>query len=87
MLRFEADREINLLRAIADIRNGTYHAGRYYVFKVFEPKERLIMALPFYDRVIQHMIVNIIEPKQGVLLDIKTPRLIQFNYSSAVFAA
>lgn len=62
VLRFEADREINLLRAIADIKNGTYHAGRYYVFKVFEPKERLIMALPFYDRVIQHMIVNIIEP-------------------------
>ena len=33
------------------------------------------------------MIVNIIEPKKGVLLDIKTPRLIQFNYSSADFAA
>lgn len=33
------------------------------------------------------MIVNIIEPKQGVLLDIKTPRLIQFNYFSADFAA
>ena len=33
------------------------------------------------------MIVNILEPKKGVLLDIKTPRLIQFNYSSADFAA
>ena len=31
-------------------------------FKVWEPKERIIMALPFFDRVIQHMIVNIIEP-------------------------
>ncbi len=62
VLRFEADRELNLLQAIADIQSGSYHAGRYYCFKVFEPKERLIMALPFYDRVIQHMIVNIIEP-------------------------
>lgn len=62
VLRFEANRETNLARAILDIRNGTYKAGRYYVFKVYEPKERLIMALPFYDRVIQHMIVNIIEP-------------------------
>ena len=62
VLRFEASRETNLARAILDIRNGTYKAGRYYVFKVYEPKERLIMALPFYDRVIQHMIVNIIEP-------------------------
>lgn len=62
VLRFEANREINLLKAIADLQNKTYHAGRYYVFKVYEPKERLIMALPFYDRVVQHMIVNIIEP-------------------------
>ena len=33
------------------------------------------------------MIVNVLEPKGGTLLDIKTPRLIQFNYSSADFAA
>lgn len=62
VLELETDREYNLLRVIEDIRNGTYRAGRYFVFKVFEPKERLIMALPFYDRVIQHAIVNIIEP-------------------------
>ena len=62
VLKFEANREMNCARAILDIKNGTYKAGRYFVFKVFEPKERLIMALPFYDRVIQHAIVNIIEP-------------------------
>ena len=62
VLQFEANREINLLRAIEDLKNGTYTAGKYFVFKVFEPKERLIMALPFYDRVIQHMIVNVVEP-------------------------
>lgn len=62
VLQFEAKRELNLLRAMEDLREGTYKAGQYFVFKVFEPKERLIMALPFYDRVIQHMIVNVIEP-------------------------
>ena len=62
VLKFEQNREANLSRAIADIRDGTYTAGRYYCFKVYEPKERLIMALPFYDRVVQHMIVNVIEP-------------------------
>lgn len=36
--------------------------GEYKIFKVFEPKERLIMALPFYDRVVQHMICNAIQP-------------------------
>ena len=62
VLQFEAKRELNLIRAMEDLENGTYEAGKYFVFKVYEPKERLIMALPFYDRVIQHMIVNIIEP-------------------------
>lgn len=62
VLQFEAKRELNLIRAIKDLWEGTYKAGQYFVFKVFEPKERLIMALPFYDRVIQHMIVNVIEP-------------------------
>lgn len=31
------------------------------------------------------MIVNVIEPTSGVLLDIKTPTLIQFNYSTAAY--
>ena len=62
VLQFEAKRELNLLRAMDELREGTYKAGQYFVFKVYEPKERLIMALPFYDRVIQHMIVNVIEP-------------------------
>lgn len=62
VMKFEADREINLLLALEDLRGGTYTAGKYFVFKVYEPKERLIMALPFYDRVIQHSINNVIEP-------------------------
>ncbi|WP_276324756.1 reverse transcriptase/maturase family protein [[Clostridium] scindens] len=44
------------------MKDGTYQPGEYRVFKVWEPKERIIMALPFFDRVIQHMIVNFIEP-------------------------
>ncbi len=62
VMRFEKDREANLIRAVEDLENGTYTPGPYTVFKVFEPKERVIMALPFYDRVIQHMIATFIEP-------------------------
>ena len=47
VLEFEQNREENLLRAVEDILNGTYVPGRYKIFKVWEPKERLIMALPF----------------------------------------
>lgn len=62
VIKFESNRETNLAKAINDIKCGTYEMGGYFFFKVYEPKERLIMALPFYDRVVQHMIINIIEP-------------------------
>lgn len=62
VLEFEANCEDNLLHAIEVLKDGTYQPGEYRVFKVWEPKERIIMALPFFDRVIQHMIVNFIEP-------------------------
>lgn len=61
-MEFEANREDNLFRAIEVLKDGTYQPGEYRVFKAWEPKERIIMALPFFDRVIQHMIVNFIEP-------------------------
>lgn len=53
-------KEDELLRACEEVETLTYSQGPYTVFKVWEPKERLIMALPFYDRVVQHMIVNAI---------------------------
>ena len=36
---------------------------------------------------IVNLIAEMIEPYDGILYDIKAPRLIQFNYSSADFAA
>lgn len=62
VLEFEANREEYLSKAIRELESLAYTPGKYKVFKVWEPKERIIMALPFYDRVIQHMIVNYIEP-------------------------
>lgn len=70
VLAFSMSKEDNLLRACDEVENLTYHQGEYTVFKVWEPKERLIMALPFYDRVVQHMIVNAIGPifEQGFII-------------------
>lgn len=44
------------------ILNGSYKPGKHKEFVIFEPKRRLISALPFKDRVVQHAINNIIEP-------------------------
>ena len=61
-LRFKEDLESNLYFLQQSLIDGSYQHGDYYVFKVFEPKERIIKSLPFRDRVVQHAINNIIEP-------------------------
>ncbi len=48
------------------LNNKTYRLGEYYQFKVFEPKERIVMAPPFRDRVVQrclceHVLMPVIE--------------------------
>lgn len=62
VLRFERDLEGNLI----DIQNSllwkTYRTGPYRHFTVIEPKEREIAALPLKDRVVQHALVEAIEP-------------------------
>lgn len=56
----------NLEEYLVDIRkellNNTYTVGNYREFYIHEPKKRLIMALPFYDRVIQWAIYQVINP-------------------------
>lgn len=43
--------------------NGEYETSEYYVFKIYEPKEREIFKLPYYpDRIVHHAIMNIMEP-------------------------
>ena len=60
--RFEQDLEGNLIQLQNELILGTYKTGRYRLFKVFEPKERQVAALPFRDRVLQHALVDTIEP-------------------------
>ena len=62
VLQFEKNREDNLLRIVKELKTLSYEAGNYKTFRIYEPKERVIMALPFKDRVVQHMICNYIEP-------------------------
>lgn len=59
---FTKDKEENLDKVRSDILTLSYVPGKYHCFKVHEPKERQIMALPFYDRVVQHSINNVLEP-------------------------
>ncbi|WP_245809820.1 RNA-directed DNA polymerase [Cohnella massiliensis] len=62
VLKFTRNLEENLIAAQNDLIYKTYQVGRYREFYVYEPKKRLIMALPFRDRVIQWAIYRVIEP-------------------------
>ena len=56
--------------------NGNYKITKYNVFKVFEPKERVVMSLPFKDKIVQKLICDyILEPKLE-------PTFIYDNYAS-----
>lgn len=45
------------------LKNKTYKTSEYNIFKIFEPKERLVYRLPYYpDRIVHHAIMNILEP-------------------------
>jgi len=59
---FEYDLEPELLTLQDDLETGRYRPGTYRTFKVHEPKERLISAAPYRDRVVHHAVLSVIEP-------------------------
>jgi retron-type reverse transcriptase len=59
---FERTLDENIYKIQKELISGTYRISNYETFTIFEPKERLIFRLPFRDRVVQHAIMNILEP-------------------------
>ena len=62
VLEFTHNLEENLISIQNDLVWKTYSVGRYREFYVTEPKKRLVMALPFRDRVVQWAIYRILNP-------------------------
>ncbi|NLI12812.1 MAG: RNA-dependent DNA polymerase [Peptococcaceae bacterium] len=66
VIRFEMDLEGNLTALARKLKNGTYRLQGYREFTIYEPKERLIRAAPYCDRVIhQWYVINFIKPIFG----------------------
>lgn len=61
-LLFRLYEAANIEKLIVELEEGTYRPGKHREFYVYEPKKRLISALPFLDRVVQHSLHAIIEP-------------------------
>ncbi|MBU5438275.1 reverse transcriptase/maturase family protein [Tissierella sp. MSJ-40] len=62
VLTFSSNLESNLIEIQNHLIYGTYEVGKYRQFYVYEPKKRLIMALPFRDRVVQWAIYKQLFP-------------------------
>jgi RNA-directed DNA polymerase len=60
--RFLFQQEKNLFWLQRVLKNKTYQPGKYKTFYIYDPKERMISAAPFHDRVVHHALCNIIEP-------------------------
>lgn len=52
IINFEINLATNLYKISKKITNRTYKLNKYYAFYIHEPKERLIEALPYKDRVV-----------------------------------
>lgn len=60
---FNEHAEELILKLHDTLLTGTFKTSQYRHFKVTEPKERTISALPYYpDRIVHHAIMNVLEP-------------------------
>lgn len=58
VILFEFNLETELLELEKQLKTGKYNMGEYKEFKIYEPKERTIMASPYKDRVVQQWYIE-----------------------------
>ncbi len=59
---FFADLEGEVVTLRDELESETYQHGAYHYFTIHEPKERMVAAAPFRDRVVHHAIVRVLTP-------------------------
>ncbi len=62
VLRYSENLRENLLNLREELLNGNVETGGFRSFKIFDPKERLICAAPFSQRVMHHALMNVCTP-------------------------
>ena len=58
VINFELNLENNITNLLNNIKNNKYKIGKYFQFKIYEPKERIINALPYKDRIVHQWYVE-----------------------------
>ena len=60
--RFRFDLEKELWRLREELLDGSYRPGPFSTHWIARPKPRMISAAPFRDRVVHHLLMNVLEP-------------------------
>lgn len=58
LVEFEFNLENNIINLLNNIKNHTYKIGKYRSFIIYEPKKRVIQALPYRDRIVHQWYVE-----------------------------
>lgn len=58
VIEFEMNLGENLTELSNALKNGTYKTQDYYSFEIYDPKYRIIHALHYRDRVVQHCLCD-----------------------------
>lgn len=61
-IKFADDPIANLSKLVIPIWEGVYKPLPYVEFSVFEPKERVVHAPRYQDKIVQHMVNNVLAP-------------------------
>ena len=59
--KFRQNLDVNLAEIRDVFLTGDFRLGNYTYFPVFDPKERMICAAAFRERVMQHAVMNVCE--------------------------
>lgn len=60
IISFEINLSVNIAKIVKAFEKRSYKFGNYYRFNIYEPKERLIEALPYKDRVVIKCFCNVV---------------------------
>ena len=62
-MNFKSFKAIYVTQIYKMLNNKTYKMGKYNIFKIYEPKERIIVSLNMYDKVVNNLVSKyILEP-------------------------
>lgn len=62
VIEFQKDLNCNLQKLKEQILSVNVEVGKYHYFTIYDPKERLICAAEFSERVLHHALMNICHP-------------------------